>query len=136
MMIEIQRAIITRLKASAPIVAATVSITDHSAQVPPANEAAKFPFIQIGDDIVSTFPTDDSSNIEAVVRLHVWSVARGSKQAKEILDLIRADLDRAEISVTGFSLISIDPIQSFVVLDPDGKTRHGVIEFRLIIMSN
>lgn len=131
----LQQAIYTTLTASAPLVAAVQGIYDHVPQVSDSGAGSAFPYVTLGENTVSAWATDDWSGGDAVVRVHVWSRYRGRKEALEILDLIRAALDRATFAITGYTNVTCDFLQSFVEVDPDGLTRHGVIEFRILISS-
>lgn len=128
-----QKAIYDALAASSPLMAVITGIYDKAHQVNDSGAIAAFPFVTIGDDVISAWSTDDWSGGEAVARVHVWSRYGGNKQAAEIIGLIRAALDRASLTIAGYGALSCDYQQSFVEPDPDGETRHGVIEFRVLI---
>ncbi len=129
----LQEAIHTALSADAPLVAAVAGIYDDRPQVVDSSSVAAFPVVTHGDNIITQWPTDDWSGGSALVRVHVWSRYPGRKEAKDIVGLIRAALDRAALTITGYTALSLDFEQSFVDVDPDGETRHGVIEFRALI---
>jgi hypothetical protein len=99
--------------------------------VPEAN--AMFPYVVVGEDTHIPFDTDEASGAESTVTLHVWSRYRGSKEAKEIQALIYQALHRYELSLPSYHLVSIEFEYSDVILDSDGKTRHGVCRYRSII---
>jgi len=128
-----QQAIYNRLTGNAPIMAVVSGVYDKAPQAIDSGSGAAFPFVTIGDDIITAWAADDWSGGEAVARIHVWSRYGGNKEAAEIIGLIRAALDRQDLAIPGYGALSCDYQQSFVEPDPDGETRHGVIEFRVLI---
>lgn len=122
--VELHRAIYTRLSGYP-------GMPDVYDAVP--EESAKFPYVVVGEDTHIPFDTDDSSGAESTVTLHVWSQYRGSKEAKDIQGLIYQALHRYELPVNGYQLVTIDFEYSDVVLDADGKTRHGICRYRSLV---
>ena len=76
--------------------------------------------------------TDDSTGESSLVRVHTWSVYHGFKEVQDFQALIFTALDRQEITVSGYQFISCDYVQDLRMLDPDGETRHGVSEYRVM----
>jgi hypothetical protein len=64
--------------------------------------------------------------------VHVWSRASHSLEVKQIQAAIYEVLHRGTISIAGSVFIGSDYITQTVQRDPDGITRHGVQEFRII----
>lgn len=94
---------------------------------------AAFPYVVIGEDTHIPWDTDDSVGAESTVTLHVWSRYRGKKEAKDIQGLIYEALNRHELSVDGYHLVTLEFEYSDVILDADGLTRHGVSRFRSLV---
>lgn len=94
---------------------------------------AAFPYVVIGEDTHAPWDTDDSVGAESTITFHVWSRYRGTKEVKEIQGLIYAALNRHELSVSGFDLVTLEFEYSDVVLDADGYTRHGVCRYRSLV---
>jgi hypothetical protein len=115
------------------------ALTDTSLDLPPVfdhvEQGAEYPYIVLGDVTHVAWDTDDSIGTEATITLHVWSVQRGRKEAKEIIGEIYGVLHRAELYVDGFETVTIDFEYSEVMLDPDGVTYHGVCRYRALIES-
>jgi len=128
-----QTAIYTALTADATLVALVEGIYDDHPQDLDAQASSAFPYVTIGDDIITPFASDDWSGGTILTQIDVWSRYAGRKEAKAILDRIRVVLDRATLSVTGYEFVTCDFAESFVDLDPDGETRHGVIQFRTLL---
>lgn len=98
-------------------------------RVPPAPQ---FPYLTIGtgetvNDDNSCF---DGSEVNATV--HVWSRDVGWPEAKGIAASIRTIL-KAEFALSGFTVVEADHLITRWLNDPDGITRHAVIEFRYLV---
>ena len=93
-----------------------------------------YPFIAIGELVENEFNNDDPEQMnEASLTIHTFSRENGRKEVNEIQERITQLLHRASISASGFNFISIDHEQSQSFTDADGKTRHGVAEFKILI---
>lgn len=134
--IDIQREIYTKLTENAPLMSVVMSrVFDEVTQDSP------FPYITIGEDIVTPENTDDAAmqwNVSIII--NVWTRAqgdgpsnRGRKQNKEILDLVVGALHRAEFVETANNVVTCELVQVQNLLDSDGLTRHGIAEFLFII---
>src|SRR5690606_12670206 len=95
--------------------------------------SSSFPYVVIGEDTHIPWATDDSVGAETTVTLHVWSRYKGKKEAKDIQALIYQALNRYELSVDGYELVTLEFEYSDVILDADGLTRHGVSRFRSLV---
>ncbi len=131
--IAIQQSIYNTLTANVPVASAVISINDDVDQPIDSGSADDFPYIVIGDDSVVEWDTDTELGADATIVIHTWSRQRGKKETKEIQGLIYNALHRANLTVTGYTLVGIDWIDSQTFLDGDGKTRHGVQTFRITI---
>src|ERR1044071_4115412 len=87
-----------------------------------------FPYIAIGEmdaipDDVS--PGDDGQS--ETLTLHVWSRHAGQMEVKQLMDAAKTRLHGVDLGVSGraSSIAWVRSMRNF--LDPDGKTRHGVV---------
>lgn len=130
----VQAAIYAALTGSAPLMAAVTGVYDHVPQLddrtPPDGG---FPFVVIGEDDVDEDDTDTSLGFHIEAEVHVWSRYRGRKEVKDIQGLIYDALHRQVLAVAGYAFVDCFFDQSRTILDPDGKTRHGVSIFRVTI---
>lgn len=94
---------------------------------------ASYPYIVVGDDSFAPFDTDTSTGFDAIATIHVWDNYKGYKRIKNISGDVYAALNRANLSITGYTVLDCMFDSSDYFLDTDGKTRHGVISFRLLI---
>jgi hypothetical protein len=129
---ELQKSVFARLDGSTAIKAVVKGIYDHVPQPVDSGDDTQFPYITIGADTVREFDTDDVLGFDARVEIHVWSRQRGRKQTKELQDLIYDRMHRATLTIAGYHFISCDHEFSDSFVDPDGLTRHGVQQFRVL----
>lgn len=97
-------------------------------------EGAEFPYVTIGQDQAADYSTKDKDGLDLTVMIHVWSRARGSKEAQGLMGAIHGILHNADIEVEGFDSVLSRFEFSDLIRDPDGRTRHGVMRFRLVIL--
>lgn len=132
--LALQGAIITALKASGGVGTAA-RVYDTVPSPPPSGQPdTRFPYIRVGDDQVTGDDTDDCEDLSEVFsRIHVWSRATGWPEAKTIAGAIRARLRSATMTLSGFTVDVVEFVQAQYLEDPDGITRHAVVEFRFLI---
>lgn len=126
---EIQKAVFERLSGFTGM----PTVYDHVPQPPDSGSAAQFPYVTIGDDTHIPFDTDDSVGAESTITIHSWSRARGRAEVKEIQATVRAALQRFDLDVDGFALITVEFDSSESFMDPDALTRHGISRFRILL---
>ena len=97
-------------------------------------ESTSFPYVQIGEDNVTKFDTKDVNGSETTLTLHIWSEYKCSKETKQIMDRVHDLLHDSNLSVSGFNLINLRFEFGDIMRDPDGKTRHGVMRFRAVLL--
>lgn len=128
---ELQGAIVPRLKAFAPLAAI---IGDRVYDFVPLNTngdvaAATFPYVTIGE---TQTLADDATCItgeQVYLTLHAWSREKARPQARQIAGEIKAALHRQEMALPTWRLVSLNYQTTRVFRDPDGITSHAVIEF-------
>jgi len=99
-------------------------------------EGSTFPYVELGNESSIDFSTKTSTGSEYTINLHIWSQYAGSKEVKQIMDRLHDLLHDSNMNVTGFNLINVRFEFSDIMRDPDGKTRHGIMRFRAIILGN
>ena len=129
----IQQAIYTTLTGYAPLMAVVTGVYDNVPQAIDSGSATAFPYVTIGEDVIVEWDTDDSLGANATVTVHTWSRKAGRKECKAIQSHIFDALARKEISVSGYTLVTIEFEGEETFLDFDGETRHGVSTFRIYI---
>jgi Protein of unknown function (DUF3168) len=120
----LQQAIYASLFAHLPLIAEITGIYD----APPHD--ATFPYVTIGDDIVSDASAKAMIATDHRLLLHVWARGPGKAQVKQLLQRVQDALDAQPPAPGGFMLGWLRFLQSTVLTDADGLTQHGVLEFR------
>jgi hypothetical protein len=122
--LELQRAIVGRLKADATL---TAIIAGRVYDQPP--KGPQFPYVTLGDDQTVPDRGQGYDGSDVSLTIHTWSRAQGFPETKRMLEAIRASLTDAPLALTGHRLIDLAMAESRALRDPDGITSHGVITF-------
>lgn len=126
---ELQAAIYTKLTGTT----AVSDLVDGRIYDDVPDNLDSFPYVTVGDDTLTRWDTDDSNGFEAILNIHVWSRYRGRKETKEIQKAIYDALHNTTLVVSGYDTIVIQQQSALTLLDPDGKTRHGVQALKVLI---
>lgn len=127
----VQQAIYTRLSGEIT----GVTIYDSVPQSPTGKPEADFPYIHIGEDLLTPWDTDDTLGASVTVTLYVWSRMYGKKETKQIMAQIYDLLNRQHKNLSASGVRFVDCLFEFAqVLDQsDGKTRQGICRYRVTI---
>ena len=93
-------------------------------------QGTALPYVTLGRTTAQDWSTGSEDGTEHLFTVHVWSGARGKKQAHEVLGAVRSALHDQPLAVAGHSLINLRHEHSEVRRDPDGETIHGTARFR------
>ena len=129
----IQSAVYGALTDSTALMSEVVGVYDNVPQAVDSGVSTSFPYVTIGEDVITEWNTDDSQGCVGSITIHTWSRAKGRKETKAIQGLIRAALARQELTVTGFTFVTVEYEGEQSFLDADGETRHGVSTFRITL---
>lgn len=100
------------------------SIKDHPRQGTP------YPYLVIGDAQETNDDDKDTVRSSFSVTIHCWSDYAGRKVVKEVLGHVKKALHLEDIPMAGgFKCVDCQFELSESFVEPDGKTRHGVITF-------
>lgn len=131
---EIQQAIYNRLSGDPTLTGLVTGIYDAVPQPTDSSDVNDFPFITVGDLGSTDWSTDTDTGTESFNDIHVFSRYNGTKEIKDIQQIIYNLLNRFELPVSGGNTVLCDFDRTTrPMLDPDGKTRHGVIGFRILV---
>lgn len=126
---KLQQAIVARLKGDAALIAAIDKRVYD--EVP---ESATFPYLSTNGGQVLGDDDDCAEQSEITYQVHVWTQPPfAGVTMKRIAGLVRAAM-RAPLALAGFDLLVQEFVQSQWLDDPDGQTRHAVVEFRFVIV--
>lgn len=131
--ITVQKALYDRLSTDSAILTKAVGVFDEVPQAPDSGSPDIFPYVVIGDDQTVAWDTDTELGAEITATIHTWSRYSGKKEIKELQGLVYNALHRTNYYLTGYEVVLCQFLQSQSFLDADGKTRHGVQTFRILI---
>ena len=97
----------------------------------PATQA--FPYVLIGDDTAIDASDKLNDGQEITLTLHQYSQAKGRDEVKTLQGECYDLLHNGSLTVVGWTVRGIEFEYSDTLVDPDGKTYHGVQRFRLIV---
>lgn len=95
-------------------------------------QGTELPYVTFGRVTAQDWSTGSEDGTEHLFTVHVWSGARGKRQAHEILAAVRAALHDRPLALAGHSLINLRHEQSEVRRAPDGTAVHGTARFRAV----
>lgn len=95
-------------------------------------DAAAFPYISFGPATVNPFNVKDRLGETSVVQVDIWTRERDFTRNKAIADAVRAAVDRVPLAIDGWITTELQGVT--FMRDPDGKTRHGVMLFRVLAL--
>lgn len=93
-----------------------------------------FPYVTLGESFASPYRTHSRPGEASLFRLHVWSRAKGFKEGQLIAEAIRPLLDGQHFETADFTFAALWEGPSQALRDPDGISRHIVIDFRIFAM--
>lgn len=133
MMQAIAQSIFTAITGDAALMALVVGVYEDRAQAADPGANAGYPYIILGDNIAGPWSNDDWSGGDVLIRINAFSRYAGTKEVCEISDRVRAVLDRANLTVAGYSAVTMNFDGFSIEDDPDGETKQGVTTMRLLI---
>ncbi len=95
---------------------------------------AAFPFVTFGRTSVFDWSTSTEDGLEHLVTLHVWSKAKGRKEAFAVLDAVRRALG-TPLSLDDQHLVNFRFEFSEVTFDDDISVHHGLLRLRAVTES-
>ena len=113
--------------------ALSVPVYDRVPQGSDSGDASVFPYVTIGEDVITPWDTNTEVGASISITVNTWSRYKGLKETKELQGEIYDALHRQTLTVTGYRFIGCDEQQSDSFMDADGETRHGVQTFRILI---
>jgi hypothetical protein len=119
----LQKAIYDALAADTVLASRVTGIFDW------APDAQPLPYVQIGDDIVTDWSTKSFAGTEHRLTLHVWSLATGRLQVRQIMDDVSRVLAQP-LTVPNVQLVTFRFLTAQVLRDADTHLHHGLMEYR------
>jgi hypothetical protein len=94
---------------------------------------AGFPYISFGRSNAFDWSTGTEAGSEHVFTLHVWSQAKGRKEALAVMERVRALLEDASLALDQHNLILLRLEQTDIRFEPDVLAHHGTMLFRALV---
>ena len=125
---DLQKSLYAALAGDAGIVAALggSKIFDH------APAGVSFPYITFGRTGIYDWSTGTESGTEQLFTLHIWSKAKGKKEAIEIMEEARMVLHDQSLPLDGHALVNLRLEYSEIRFDDDQSVYHGLLRFRAV----
>ncbi|WP_029003706.1 DUF3168 domain-containing protein [Azorhizobium doebereinerae] len=120
-------AIQARLAADGPLDAL---LAGRIHDVPPKDAA--FPFVTLGEAVVSDWSTATEGGSDQALTLHVFSRAGGRAEAMALAAAVQEALHEAPLALPGHALALLRATTAEVRRDGDGRTFHGLVRFRAL----
>ena len=114
-------------------IAGAPAIYDHVPQPESGKGDDWFPYVVIGEDDINQWDTDTSDGYDLELMVHVWDRSLGRLPTKEMQSAIHKALHRHKLALTDADTVFCHFQFGQTLMDPDGKTRHGIQRFRLVI---
>jgi hypothetical protein len=108
-------------------------VRDDPTPLPAGQPDSGFPYVAIGDDTERPWDSDGRLGASVTVTLHIWSRKPSYVEAKTIARAIYGRLHRKPIPASGAQVVDCLHEFSDYARDEDGKTRHGVVRYRLTL---
>ena len=94
----------------------------------PKNPA--MPYVDIGETQSISEDVQGRDGVDEFRTVHIWSEYQGQKELLDIAGAIRSALHGKPLTVTGrLALVWVQDLRT--MLDPDGRTQHGVLTIRI-----
>lgn len=126
--LDLQQSIVATLAADTAVLA----ILGGSRIYDDTPQPAAFPYVTIGQTTARSTDADVAATDEHIVTLHVWSRARGRREALTVIDAIRTALHDRPLTLVDHALVNLRHDFSDARRDPDGDTIHGIARFRAV----
>ena len=127
---DLQRAIVTRLKASTDLQALIANPIRLFQDVPPG---PTFPYVTLGPSQRLPDLAECIDGAEIFVDLHVFSRGAGYEQSKRIGATLIDELHDATLSLGEHRCLLIELSDERYFVESDNLTKHGVITFRALV---
>lgn len=101
-----------------------------------APQDTAYPYVLIGLETTTDIGTKTVDGNLYNVDIDVWSQYRGQKEIKEIMERIYNLTNNVTISVSGADSVMSYVNSATTLVEPDGITRHGIININFTIYDN
>lgn len=92
-----------------------------------------FPYVSFGRASVFDWSTATEGGAEVLFSLHVWSQAKGAREAQAIMERVGARLDAGLGALDGHRLINLRLVSSETRFDEKAPAQRGTLRFRAVL---
>lgn len=126
--LELQGAIVVRLKAYAPL---TALVGQRIYEDVPLK--AVMPYVSLGPEQFVSENAECITGFEAFIQIDAWSTTVGQPQVKRIAEAIRTALNDFDLPLVDNALVSMQHRQTRFLRDPASGVNHAAVEFTSFI---
>ena len=126
-LIDLQAKLYNVLKNDTELAKYGCGVFDHT----PDNE--KYPFIEIGDDQFTSNDSHTHDGFDVEITFHIWTQGQGKRTCREIQSRLYELFHNTDLALNSQKTIALRSGLTTIILDPDGRTFHGVSRFKLIL---
>ncbi|WP_245454190.1 DUF3168 domain-containing protein [Aquabacter cavernae] len=126
--LALRQALYARLASDAPLLALLGGARVYDG----APSDAAFPFVTLGEALVSDGAVMPEGGTEQSLMLHAYSRAGGRREGFAIAAAVQQALHDAPLALSGHRLANLRATTAEVRRDGDGRTYHAVIRFRAV----
>jgi hypothetical protein len=105
-------------------------------QAADSGDESYFPYVTIGTDTIRPYDTKDKTGGDALVLVDVWTRETSFEAAKDIAEAVDLRLRRQPLAIDGATHIDTSLVEMQAIRDPDGKTKHIAIRYRVLFLNN
>lgn len=109
-----------------------VAIFSDVPQALDSGDDSYFPFITIGQNVISPYDVKSSVGGSAVVQVDVWWRGRSSIGMNALADAVDARLRRQSLTIDGATHITTELQSATPSDDPDGKTKRFLLLYSVL----
>jgi hypothetical protein len=129
---SLHRALYTRLSNATGVGSVVTAIYGRKAPQPAEPEdSSAFPYITLGPHTMRPFDTDDDDGQSVLANVHIWDRYSSELARGALTDAVYDALHKYDLPVTGANLLDCLFTTSNSFDDPDGKTVHTIMQFRV-----
>ncbi|GAI26033.1 unnamed protein product [marine sediment metagenome] len=93
-----------------------------------------YPYVVMGEITAKDWSDKSADGAEVYSTIHVWSRYHGRKEADEMADALTQALTSSTLALGASFEAALDRLDGYnLIVDMDGKTRHGILRFKYLI---
>ena len=98
------------------------------------SENEPYPYVVMGEVTARDWSDKSADGTEVYSTIHIWSQYHGRKEADQMSDAILQALTSSPLGLGAAFREALGVLDSYnLIIDMDGKTRHGILRFKYLI---